>query len=115
MSARMILHEDSNDANNAGGKHTGATVTPRGHDHHLQTKMFVGGKLNTPVLTRGILTLYSFPEGMAVGVSFAKLSFEDGMDVFDVAIPLLAIYMAVALSIQNIPEWTAIDIPIHAI
>jgi hypothetical protein len=30
MSARMILHEDSNDANNAGDKHTGATVDTEG-------------------------------------------------------------------------------------
>ncbi|ERG99116.1 MAG: hypothetical protein J07HQX50_00258 [Haloquadratum sp. J07HQX50] len=77
--------------------------------------MFVGGKLNTPVLTRSILTLHGFPEGMTVGVSFAKLSFEDGMDVFGVVIPSLAIYIAVALSIQNIPEGTAIATPIRAV
>ncbi|WP_458205872.1 ZIP family metal transporter [Haladaptatus sp. NG-SE-30] len=66
------------------------------------------------VLILGILTVHSFPEGVAIGVSFADLGFEGGTQFAGFAIPLLAIFMTVAISIHNIPEGVAISIPLNA-
>jgi ZIP family zinc transporter len=66
------------------------------------------------VLILGILTVHSFPEGIAVGVSFADLGLEGGAAVLGVSVPLLAIFMTVAISIHNVPEGTAISIPLRA-
>lgn len=82
-------------------------------DTRLEAETFADGDLKTVVLVLGILTVHSFPEGVAVGVSFAELGFEGGMDVFGVAIPLLAVFMTLAISIHNIPEGTAIAIPMR--
>ena len=68
------------------------------------------------VLILGILTVHSFPEGVAVGVSFAELGFE-GVERVVIAgqlVPLLAVFMTVAISIHNIPEGIAISIPLRA-
>ena len=68
------------------------------------------------VLILGILTVHSFPEGVAVGVSFAELGFE-GVEGFVIAgqlVPLLAVFMTVAISIHNIPEGVAISIPLRS-
>lgn len=87
----------------------------QGHDdHRLEAKAFADGDLKTLVLILGILTVHSFPEGVAVGVSFAELGFAGGMTVLGVAIPVLAVFMTVAISIHNIPEGTAIAIPMRA-
>jgi len=83
-------------------------------DQRLEAKAFADGDVRTLVLILGILTVHSFPEGVAVGVSFAELGFEGGMNVFGVAIPILAVFMTVAISIHNIPEGTAIAIPMRA-
>ena len=64
------------------------------------------------VLVLGILTVHSFPEGVAVGVSFAELGFEGGVDVLGFSVPLLAVFMTVAISIHNVPEGLAISIPL---
>ena len=86
-----------------------------GHgDHPLEAKAFADGDLKTLVLVLGILTVHSFPEGVAVGVSFAELGLEGGASVLGVSIPLLAVFMTVAISIHNIPEGTAIAIPMRA-
>lgn len=66
------------------------------------------------VLILGILTVHSFPEGVAVGVSFAELGLAGGTQLFGFAVPLLAIFMTVAISIHNIPEGLAISIPLRA-
>ncbi|MFP4530773.1 MAG: ZIP family metal transporter [Halodesulfurarchaeum sp.] len=66
------------------------------------------------VLILGILTVHSFPEGVAVGVSFADLNLGTGPTVLGFTIPLLAIFMTVAISIHNVPEGTAISIPLRA-
>jgi ZIP family zinc transporter len=65
------------------------------------------------VLILGILTVHSFPEGVAVGVSFADLGFE-GAQVVGITVPLLAIFMTIAISIHNIPEGLAISIPLRS-
>ncbi|WP_276256115.1 ZIP family metal transporter [Halomontanus rarus] len=66
------------------------------------------------VLILGILTVHSFPEGIAIGVSFADLGLEGGMQFLGFTIPLLAVFMTVAISIHNVPEGTAISIPLKS-
>ncbi|MEF8779211.1 MAG: ZIP family metal transporter [Haloferacaceae archaeon] len=66
------------------------------------------------VLILGILTVHSFPEGIAVGVSFADIGLEGGVPILGVTVPLLAVFMTVAISIHNVPEGTAISIPLRA-
>jgi ZIP family zinc transporter len=122
-------HRDRHDHDSAEGEYTGTTpeidtdggtvpatdTEARGpDDHRLEAKAFADGDLRTLVLILGILTVHSFPEGVAVGVSFAELGFEGGTTVFGVAIPVLAVFMTVAISIHNIPEGTAIAIPMRA-
>ncbi len=66
------------------------------------------------VLILGVLTVHSFPEGVAVGVSFADLGLAGGVRILGVAVPLLAVFMTVAISIHNVPEGLAISIPLRA-
>ncbi|MFB6125187.1 MAG: ZIP family metal transporter [Halanaeroarchaeum sp.] len=66
------------------------------------------------VLILGILTVHSFPEGVAVGVSFADLNIGSGPMLYGFTVPLLAIFMTVAISIHNVPEGTAISIPLRS-
>ena len=66
------------------------------------------------VLILGILTVHSFPEGVAVGVSFADLNLGDGTMFLGFSIPILAIFMTLAISIHNVPEGTAVSIPLRA-
>ena len=84
------------------------------HDHPIDVEAFAAGDLKTLVLILGILTVHSFPEGVAVGVSFAELGLEGGVGVFGLSVPLLAVFMTIAISIHNIPEGTAIAIPMRA-
>ena len=66
------------------------------------------------VLILGVLTVHSFPEGVAVGVAFADLNLGTGPAFLGFTIPVLAIFMTVAISIHNVPEGTAIAIPLRA-
>ncbi len=66
------------------------------------------------VLILGILTVHSFPEGVAVGVAFADLGLEGGLEIAGLTVPVLAVFMTVAISIHNVPEGTAISIPLRA-
>jgi len=66
------------------------------------------------VLILGILTVHSFPEGIAVGVSFADLGLDGGIALLGLTVPLLAVSMTVAISIHNVPEGTAVSIPLRA-
>ena len=71
------------------------------------------------VLILGILTVHSFPEGVAVGVSFAELGLEgvpasDTIVLGSLVLPVLAVFMTVAISIHNIPEGVAISIPLRS-
>jgi len=67
------------------------------------------------VLILGILTVHSFPEGVAIGVSFADLNLAaGGVQFLGFVVPILAIFMTVAISIHNIPEGLAISIPLRA-
>mgnify|MGYP000117916820 CR=1 FL=1 len=88
-----------------------------GHAHDerpLSAEAFATADLKKLTLILGILTIHSFPEGVAVGVSFAELGLEGGIPVLGFSVPLLAVFMTVAISIHNVPEGTAIAIPMRA-
>ncbi len=65
------------------------------------------------VLIVGVLTVHSFPEGVALGVAFADLGIEGDLVLAGLAVPALAVFITVAISIQNIPEGLAVAIPLH--
>lgn len=67
------------------------------------------------VLVLGVLTVHSFPEGIAIGVSFVELMHTDGMAIAGVTVPVLAVFMTIAISVHNIPEGLAIAIPLRAV
>ena len=66
------------------------------------------------LLILGVLTVHSFPEGVAVGVAFADLNLGHGPAFLGFTVPVLAIFMTVAISIHNVPEGTAVAIPLRA-
>ncbi|MFB6104586.1 MAG: ZIP family metal transporter [Halobacteriaceae archaeon] len=66
------------------------------------------------VLILGILTVHSFPEGVAIGVSFGELGLTGGVHILGFVVPILAVFMTIAISIHNIPEGLAISIPLRA-
>ena len=83
-----------------------------GYDVH--PKHYAEADVRKLLLVLGVLTVHSFPEGVAVGVSFAELNLEGGVSVLGFAVPLLAVFMTVAISIHNIPEGLAISIPLQS-
>jgi ZIP family zinc transporter len=83
-------------------------------DSDIDPRTYEEADFKKLVLILGILTVHSFPEGIAIGVSFADLDLEGGTQVFGVAIPVLAIFMTIGISIHNIPEGTAISIPLKS-
>jgi ZIP family zinc transporter len=83
----------------------GAEVNPRRYEEADFRKL---------LLILGILTVHSFPEGVAVGVSFADLGLEGGLVLGGFVVPVLAVFMTVAISIHNMPEGLAISIPLRA-
>lgn len=66
------------------------------------------------VLILGVLTVHSFPEGIAIGVSFAELELGSRGPLLGFTVPALAVAMTVAISIHNVPEGVAISIPLRA-
>ncbi|WP_227356068.1 ZIP family metal transporter [Haladaptatus salinisoli] len=64
------------------------------------------------VLIVGTLTVHSFPEGVAVGVSFADLNLRMGESILGFSVPILAIFVTTAIALQNIPEGLAVAIPL---
>lgn len=81
-------------------------------DADINPRTYVEADFKKLVLILGILTVHSFPEGIAIGVSFADLGLEGGLSVLGIPVPLLAVFMTIAISIHNIPEGTAISIPL---
>ena len=73
------------------------------------TEAVVEGDLRKLVLILGILTVHSFPEGVAIGVSFADLGLDGGVPVLGLTVPVLAVFMTVAISIplrsMDVGEW----------
>jgi ZIP family zinc transporter len=83
-------------------------------DTDIDPREYEEAEFRTLVLILGILTVHSFPEGVAVGVSFAELGLEGGVGLAGFTVPVLAVFMTLAISIHNVPEGTAIAIPLRA-
>jgi ZIP family zinc transporter len=82
-------------------------------DYEVSPKRYEEADFKKLLLILGILTVHSFPEGVAVGVAFADLGFS-GPTVFGFVVPVLGIFMTIAISIHNVPEGLAISIPLRA-
>ncbi|WP_318570139.1 ZIP family metal transporter [Salinigranum marinum] len=82
-------------------------------DYEVSPKRYEEADFKKLLLILGILTVHSFPEGVAVGVAFADLGFS-GPTLFGFVVPVLGIFMTVAISIHNVPEGLAISIPLRA-
>ncbi|MDL5361610.1 ZIP family metal transporter [Halalkalicoccus sp. NIPERK01] len=67
------------------------------------------------VLILGVLTVHSFPEGVAIGVSFADLPLGEGVSVLGLTVPVLAVFITGAIAIQNVPEGIAVAIPLQGL
>ncbi|MCG1002932.1 MULTISPECIES: ZIP family metal transporter [Halobacterium] len=82
-------------------------------DHEFEPREIAQADFEKLVLVAGVLTVHSFPEGVAVGVSFADMGLEGGYPILGFSVPLLAVFMTIAISIHNIPEGLAVSIPLH--
>ncbi|KAB7517583.1 ZIP family metal transporter [Halosegnis rubeus] len=76
-------------------------------DHEFDPGEYETADVRQLALILGVLTVHSFPEGIAIGVSFAALNLDVGV------VPPLAVAMTVAISVHNIPEGVAISIPLR--
>ena len=78
-------------------------------------EQYEAADFRTLVLVLGVLTVHSFPEGVAVGVAFAELGLVEGVDPVGLGfgVPVLAVFMTAAIGIQNVPEGVAVSIPLH--
>ena len=84
-------------------------------DAPLASQAVADGDARRLLLILGILTVHSFPEGVAVGVSFADVGLDGGVPVAGVTVPVLAVFMTIAISIHNIPEGVAVSIPLRSL
>ena len=84
-------------------------------DAPLASRAVAGGDARKLLLILGILTVHSFPEGVAVGVSFADVGLDGGVPILGVTVPVLAVFMTVAISIHNVPEGVAVSIPLRSL
>jgi ZIP family zinc transporter len=87
--------------------------------YELSPKQYEEADFRKLLLILGVLTVHSFPEGVAVGVSFADLGLQAAagttVGLFGFVVPLLAVFMTVAISIHNVPEGVAISIPLRTL
>ncbi|MFB6167899.1 MAG: ZIP family metal transporter [Haloferacaceae archaeon] len=109
-----LLHDTGVGGEGDHGAHDETDRPSDGEDAALAAAV-ADGDYRTLVLILGVLTVHSFPEGVAIGVSFADLGLEGGVPVLGVSVPLLAVFMTVAISIHNVPEGTAIAIPLRTL
>lgn len=72
----------------------------RGHDVHVG--QFRGASVTRSLLVFGVLLVHSLPEGFAIGTAYASET--DG----------LALFVILAIALQNVPEGTSVAIPMDA-
>ncbi len=84
-------------------------------DYEFEPRDIPAADFKKMFLIVGVLTVHSFPEGVALGVAFADIGLEEGvaLGVAGITVPLLAVFITAAISIQNIPEGLAVAIPLH--
>jgi len=83
------------------------------HSYKFAPREIAEADFKKLVLIAGVLTVHSFPEGVAVGVSFADMGLDGGFPILGFTVPLLAVFMTIAISIHNVPEGLAVSIPLH--
>ena len=83
-------------------------------DAEIDPQQYEEANFKKLVLILGVLTVHSFPEGIAIGVAFADLNLGSGIPLLGFTVPALAVAMTIAISIHNIPEGVAISIPLRA-
>ncbi|MFB6190558.1 MAG: ZIP family metal transporter [Candidatus Nanohaloarchaea archaeon] len=85
------------------------------HDYEFKPREIAEADFKKMMLILGVLTVHSFPEGVAIGVSFAEIGVAgvESVPVLGLTVPLLAVFMTLAISIQNIPEGLAVSIPMN--
>ena len=99
---------------------TGVLIVIGGHrvvdNTEIDPRQYEQADFSKLVLILGVLTVHSFPEGVAVGVAFAELGLDtgDAISILGFSAPVLGIFMTIAISIHNIPEGVAISIPLEA-
>jgi ZIP family zinc transporter len=102
------------------GMGAGVLLVVVGHDvvadADIDPRTYEEADFRKLVLILGVLTVHSFPEGIAVGVSFADLNLAGagGIALFGATVPALGVFMTIAISIHNVPEGVAISIPLRA-
>lgn len=82
--------------------------------YDIEPEVYERADVEKLLLILGVLTIHSFPEGVAVGVSFADLGLSGGALVGGVTVPVLAVFMTIAISIHDIPEGVAVSIPLRS-
>ena len=116
---RVEIGEDGGEAVEADGVETTTPERTDGGqpdaDAPLASQAVADGDARKLLLILGILTVHSFPEGVAVGVSFADVGLDGGVPVAGVTVPVLAVFMTVAISIHNVPEGVAVSIPLRSL
>jgi zinc transporter, ZIP family len=70
--------------------------------HHVTLRGHEGDRVRSSVLVFAVLFVHSFPEGLAIGTAYASTTAG------------LALYVIVAIALQNIPEGTSVAIPMDA-
>ncbi len=81
--------------------------------HEFAPREIARADVKKLALILGVLTVHSFPEGVAVGVSFAELNLEGGLALWGFSVPVLAVFMTLAISVHNVPEGLAVAIPLN--
>jgi ZIP family zinc transporter len=81
--------------------------------HEFDPRDYEEADFRQLVLILGVMTVHSFPEGIAIGVAFAELNLAEGFAVGPFVVPVLGVFMTVAIAVQNVPEGVAVSIPLQ--
>lgn len=82
--------------------------------HEFDPRNYEEADFTQLVLILGVMTVHSFPEGIAIGVAFAELNLATGFAFGPFVVPALGVFMTAAIAVQNVPEGLAISIPLQS-